>query len=741
MLLYLKMKKHLFILLTVALFSMSLCAEPITKQQAQQVAAQWLKSKSLSHMMLSEPMTMKTDVVLKAVNDKGHPYIYAVGNGGNGYVLVSGDDRAPAILGYVENGSYDERYLPDNMRSWLQHYIDEIAWLQQHNLTSPQEVIADLGEPIAKTTTSLWDQLTPYNAECPMVTTYSDAACTTVRREPLPSATGCSATALAQVLYLWRDEYAKPEVKEGKLSQDIPARVDVIYQSAEKEGDNRIPVWLKFTDEAIPASTTIDWSNLIDVYSERDSDGRYITDESNAHGTPEQQAAVARLMHVCGSISEMMYGTVYSGGSGTFSNLALKGAAQYLNFSNARFEQQFLYSYEEWVQRLYNELKVAKAVYFGGSSSEGGHAFVIDGYYQEDLFHVNWGWSGLANESNADGGYYRINSMLPINQGTGGAVVNDGYRLNQSFITGLYPNAPEPAEASAVTASILNTFETQTDVKQGKLRLRLFSNGTNQTAPVITAQIALCLENESGYKSLIPVCDGLSTMYLTEGVQTDTVLTWTGVTDGDYKLRMYYRTTLNDDDAWALCTSADNAYVSVQVSGDQALVRNRGSIEVELLSYELNEQYNKGEDIAFKLKYKLSKGVLQGLLYASVATPVKENEEGDLVPDDSREDCIGMPPAIVNVSEGEEFTIESVLAANNLEVGHYQLICASLAGFVPTDVTFEVVDPTGIDKPKIVENSVAGQDKAWYDLQGRKLNAKPTEPGIYIVGGSKILIK
>lgn len=40
-----------------------------------------------------------------------------------------------------------------------------------------------------------------------------------------------------------------------------------------------------------------------------------------------------------------------------------------------------------------------------------------------------------------------------------------------------------------------------------------------------------------------------------------------------------------------------------------------------------------------------------------------------------------------------------------------------------------------------VENSSSKHDNTWYDMQGRKLNAKPTEPGIYIIGGNKILIK
>ena len=88
----------------------------------------------------------------------------------------------------------------------------------------------------------LSDQLVPYNNECPMVATYNDAACTKERHGLLRAVTGCAATALAQVLYMWRDEYARPETKDGKFSQDIPARTDVVVQSSEIKGGNKIMV-------------------------------------------------------------------------------------------------------------------------------------------------------------------------------------------------------------------------------------------------------------------------------------------------------------------------------------------------------------------------------------------------------------------------------------------------------------------------------------------------------------------
>jgi hypothetical protein len=36
-------------------------------------------------------------------------------------------------------------------------------------------------------------------------------------------------------------------------------------------------------------------------------------------------------------------------------------------------------------------------VYYSGYSDDGGHAFVCDGYNDEDLFHFNWGWGGSSD--------------------------------------------------------------------------------------------------------------------------------------------------------------------------------------------------------------------------------------------------------------------------------------------------------------------------------------------------------
>ena len=63
------MKKKFYLLLAVCLYGMVVCADPISKQQAQQIAAGWLKgtcakmsrSKGATPKVVSTPEKMKTD--------------------------------------------------------------------------------------------------------------------------------------------------------------------------------------------------------------------------------------------------------------------------------------------------------------------------------------------------------------------------------------------------------------------------------------------------------------------------------------------------------------------------------------------------------------------------------------------------------------------------------------------------------------------------------------------------------
>jgi hypothetical protein len=66
------------------------------------------------------------------------------------------------------------------------------------------------------------------------------------------------------------------------------------------------------------------------------------------------------------------------------------------------FIEKEWYSQDEWISMLQGELDLGHPIYYCGfNQSYQGHAFVCDGY-QDDNFHFNFGWSGSGN------GYYSL---------------------------------------------------------------------------------------------------------------------------------------------------------------------------------------------------------------------------------------------------------------------------------------------------------------------------------------------
>jgi hypothetical protein len=104
-----------------------------------------------------------------------------------GYVIVSGDDKMPAVLGYAESGSYDAANMPVNMRAWLDGYAEQYAFLQTHSNAKSASLTAVTGSPILPLLDVHWAQGAPFNALCPML-------------EDERTVAGCVATAMAQVM-------------------------------------------------------------------------------------------------------------------------------------------------------------------------------------------------------------------------------------------------------------------------------------------------------------------------------------------------------------------------------------------------------------------------------------------------------------------------------------------------------------------------------------------------------------
>lgn len=93
-------------------------------------------------------------------------------------------------------------------------------------------------------------------------------------------------------------------------------------------------------------------------------------------------------------------------------------SSAYMNFLGHRFQQCFKYSPEcqfisaknfsddVWKSMLKSDLQAGNPVIYNGTGS-GNHAFIIDGYDNHDLYHINWGWDGAYN------GMLALNALTP----------------------------------------------------------------------------------------------------------------------------------------------------------------------------------------------------------------------------------------------------------------------------------------------------------------------------------------
>ena len=388
--------KRTFLSLVGLLVAMLTMAGPVSLQQAQQRAQQFLGQRGAAPTSGSMRLAKKQTKLEQATSASADAYYYVFNVGEQqGFVIVSGDDRTEEILGYADSGSFAEENMPDNMRAWLEGYQDQMRWMDEHNYqpgnTAPKRLSGDEKGPLLSTT---WDQDEPYNNNCPKFQNTSELC-----------VTGCVATAMAQVLaYYGLNESVR---KPAGTTKVIPA-----YECSTN--------WTGYGHMSVAEKpiTTFDWANMLTSYSGTSTDA--------------QKAAVAKLMEYCGASVQMNYGNVANGGSGANSGDVAPALRNYFAFDATYVERQN-YSLTSWEDLIYSELVAERPVYFSGHSSGGGHAFVVDGF-KDGLFHVNWGWG-----SHCDG--YFVLSILNSgdNSGIGASTSNDGYSFSQAAIIGVKP--------------------------------------------------------------------------------------------------------------------------------------------------------------------------------------------------------------------------------------------------------------------------------------------------------------
>jgi len=383
--------KLLFILALLLTAGMEAWAQHVTPEQAKEKASQFLKAnyaRTGGKRSAPAASALKTAVVFNAKDMAGQPYLYAVSATlQDGFVLVSGDERFKAVLGYSDVSNFDEQNMPDNMRVFLQGYIDEMKYLESINYqptkAAPRRSMSNVGGLM----TTTWNQRAPYNNQCPLDNSQR-------------SATGCVATAMAQVVnYHIQNDHGPAATIAEIPGYTIPNTT--------------------ITVSAIPSGTAIPSKNLL------------LNSYANNAGTDAQKTAVAQLMLYCGTSVQMKYS---SGSSGTQTAYVANALVNYFGFDNTtRFVRRIDYSYADWVDLIYNEVAASRPVVLGAGRAAGGHAFVADGFDATNtLFHINWGWGGYLDD------YFALSVLNPDDAGqTGAAAGTDGYTIDQQAIVGI----------------------------------------------------------------------------------------------------------------------------------------------------------------------------------------------------------------------------------------------------------------------------------------------------------------
>ena len=96
-----------------------------------------------------------------ATNADAAYYTFNASRGG--FVIVAGDDRVPAVLGYSDKGTFDPQDMPEAMQTLLEGYAAQINALDHGAKAAPHFIN---GNVIAPLVTAQWDQDAPYNLLC-----------------------------------------------------------------------------------------------------------------------------------------------------------------------------------------------------------------------------------------------------------------------------------------------------------------------------------------------------------------------------------------------------------------------------------------------------------------------------------------------------------------------------------------------------------------------------------------------
>lgn len=351
-----------FVLFASLVINGALMAQSVTKSEADLVAARFVAEKYSAMSKTPVSVTFREEMI-----EDDMTYMYHYDIDGVGFVFVSASKAVPAVLAY----SLDEEFeMIPPVKDMFHLYKQEIAYAEGAKLQPTEQAAAQWAHYLAEDfkpaavkgnvnnflLTTRWNQNMYYNTYCPW-----DVNAGPYYDYRVPN--GCVALACAQIM----NYHHYPNSGTGTFSY-IPTgypRQTVVF-------NNHVYHWDAMYDE--PTS----YANEI-----------------------------AKLAYHVGVAIQMDYNYDGSGANTDNAKRRLVEVFKYDPEITSYYRGSYLDSaVSEYIRVLKNEIDCKRPVYYAGCNENVScHAYVLDGYDNEDKFHINYGWGGSSN------GFYAIDNF------------------------------------------------------------------------------------------------------------------------------------------------------------------------------------------------------------------------------------------------------------------------------------------------------------------------------------------
>ena len=374
------MSKKISLLVFNLLMGLSIFASPIDQNGAFLKAKSFLNQHNLN-------LTINSNKVLttkRAASTDNAPYYIFNSTDGNGFVIISGDDRTDEVLGYSDSGQIDLDNMPDGLAFMLGRYQEEMTMIDQLEpadiqQTAIRRVMSQARVPVAPLIKNFWGHMAPFNKFNPKV---NDTTCVV----------SCGAVAVSELM----GYHKYPENSLPVSGYTTPTRQLVL--------------------EDLP-SIPFDWANMLNMYKK--------VSYTSAEGT-----AVGWLMRYVGQTLNTDFNATTSSVDVSKIPLLLRK----YGYHASDYWYSTWKTMNEWEDLLYWQVSKGWPVLISGfSTGKSGHVFLCDGYDEDDYFHIDWGWEGSSK------GYFKLTLLSPYKN------VSDNYNYMNAlaFIFNIYPEPNE----------------------------------------------------------------------------------------------------------------------------------------------------------------------------------------------------------------------------------------------------------------------------------------------------------